>query len=144
MELPPQVLRKILKPGLVFYFSHQESTGDDPHYFVILNKDSKTNELLVMVNATTKIEKRRAFVAGRNLPVGTLVVLKPEEAPFLKKVSAFDCNYPHLIPVDDLIEKFKNKDLKMKGEADVSVVGRLRSAVLSSPLVDEKTKDLIN
>ncbi len=144
MELPPQVLRKILKPGSVFYFAHQESTGEDPHYFVILNKDPQTNELLVLVNATTKIEKRRFFISHRGLPAGTLVVLKPEEAPFLKKESAFDCNYPRLIPVEDLIGKFKMKELKMRGEAGISIVERLRKAVLASPLVDEKTKDIIH
>jgi hypothetical protein len=143
LELPPQVIRKILKPGSVFYFAHQESTGDEPHYFVILNKDPQTDELLILVNATTKIEKRRSYISRNGLPDGTLVVLKPEDAPFLKKESAFDCNYPRMIPVGDLVEKFRTKELKLRGEADATIVEQLRNAVLISPLVDEKTKDVI-
>lgn len=142
MELPPQVLRKILKPGSAFLFVEESFQGAKPHFFIVLNHHPQMDERLLMVNATTKIEKRRFLVNLIGAPE-TLVVVKPHECAFLKQESAFDCNYPILRTVNDLILKYQSKELKMVGEVTGDLLGKLRNGVLLSPLVDEATKKII-
>jgi len=143
LEIPPQILKKILKPGTAFLFDQETFKGRKPHFFVVLNHNPQTDELLLMVNATTKVDNRRFEMELTGVPEETLVVVKAGECSFLIKESAFDCNFPTIRSVDDLVLKFQQKALKMVGEISEDLLSKLRFGVLQSPMVDDDTKKII-
>jgi hypothetical protein len=143
LELPPQILKKILNPGTAFLFYQESFKSPKPHFFVVLNYNPQTDELLLMVNATTKVVDRRFEMGLTGVPDETLVVIKSGECSFLTRESAFDCNYPTLRTVEDLVLKYQKKVLKMVGEVSEEILSKLRYGVLQSPMVDDDTKKII-
>lgn len=143
MEIPPEAaIKSILKAGVAFYFTATSFKSSEPHFFVVLNYDPLSDKLLLMVNASSNVERRKA--ARSNLPQATLVCVSPSECAFLKKESVFDCNSPILETTDNLIKKLKAGQLNIVPHIVQSdILSRLRQGVLASPLLDYEYKSII-
>jgi len=60
MQIDPEVqIDATKRPGTVYYFPEDSFGSDEPHYFVVLNAISQVDEKLLLVNATSQIEKRK-------------------------------------------------------------------------------------
>ena len=139
IAIPPEVaIRGTIKPGSVYYFPEESFTSPDPHYFVVINIDPSTDEVILLVCASSKISKveyRRV-----NCPARTLVKISPTQYPDFAEDSILDCNVVHEKTVAQLVEKMSKGRLKLKTKMDMKFVQRLRRGVLRSPLIPRRIK----
>ncbi len=142
MEIPEEVrVASSVRPGSVYLFAEETHTGDDPHFFVVLNHSPLKDEELILVNATSKIEKVRRRTA--KFP-GTLVeVTREEYSIFSVPISAFDGNEITKKTLAEIIKKLKERKLIQKMEMPIPIVERLRQAVIKSPQVEQRYKNLL-
>ena len=122
MDIPPDVaIRASIRPGSVYYFRHEELTSPKPHYFVVINIDPTSEEVILLVCASSKIGDVR--LRNRNNPQATLVEIGPAQYPGFSSESIFDCNnsvFPQSIQV--LVQRLANKRLVMKSEMGTELV----------------------
>lgn len=54
-------VRLSLREGSVYYFTERTLTSADPHYFIVVNSDPLTRQVLLLSVVTSKVEevKRR-------------------------------------------------------------------------------------
>jgi hypothetical protein len=140
MQIPPEAaIKATIRPGSVYYFPEESFTTSEPHYFIVVNKDPFTEELVILVCASSKIEavrKRR-----KSCPPETVIEIGPKHYPELRVDSIIDCNYVLEKSIDQLVTKMKTGQLKLKTEMNISIVERLRQGILSSPVIEKRIKD---
>ncbi len=143
MDIPADVqIKATIRPGSVFYFVEEALSSDDPHYFIVLNHNPFTDDTLILVCSSSQTDKVKARVKKRGFPETTAIeILKNEYLSFTKD-SIVDCNEVFLRKIEELVEKLKQKKLKLKTIMDATLVDKLRKAVLDSPkLKDEQIKN---
>lgn len=141
IDVPPEVrIKSTIKSGSVYYFAEETLTSDEPHYFVVINHNPITDNVILLVCASSKIErvkKRRS-----DLPM-TVVEVKKEEYDGFKKDSIIDCNDVLKKPINQLIQKLEEGKLELKPIMDIELVNKLRKAILQSPVVERYVKKLL-
>lgn len=143
MDLPSEVvLQFTLQPGAVYLFKH-DAFPDHPHYFVVLNKEVNQGDVLYMVCASSKLDKREEWVQRRRIPSDTLVYVEPGECSFLKKRTVFDCNAVYPIAFEVLKIKLDSSEVLTVQAIDEDILSRLRDSVKKSPLVLRNIKKLL-
>lgn len=141
MDIPPEVvIKSSIRPGSVYYFPHEALTSLEPHFFVVINTNPITEQIILLVCSSSKIEnvKRR----NRDSLPETLVEVGQAQYSDFSRDSIFDCNnsvYPESI--GGLIERLSNNTLKLKSEMDISLVEQLRKGVIASPQISITIKE---
>ena len=140
-DVPPEVaIRATIRPGSVYYFRHESFVNSEfPHYFIVINLDPLSEEVILLVNSTSRPykAKQRYF----NCPSKTLVEVTPTQYPDFPLTSIIDCNNViNTETIDSLINRLANKELVMKTEMDIELVEQFRKGVLASPIVIGKIK----
>lgn len=137
VKIPPEVVIKgFIQPGSVYYFPDEHFTDNTPHYFVVININPAEEIVILLVCASSQIE--RVKLRRKNLPPQTLIEVNPEQYKPFTSPSIFDCNniYPHSI--EDLVQRLVNKKLIVEHAImDLSIVNQLRNGVLLSPTIPE-------
>lgn len=132
MDIPPEVvIKSSIRPGSVYYFPHESLVSPDPHFFVVINLDPIAEKVILLVCSSSKIAtvKRR----NRGNPPETLVEIRQEQYPDFTCDSIIDCNNNvFLESIEALIERLKNKRLRLKTEMHMALVEKLRKGVLAS------------
>lgn len=140
--IPPAIqIKSAIKPGSVYYFPEASFSSPEPHYFVVLNHNPLTDTFLVLVCASSQIEKVKR--RRRTCPANTLVELSPVEYAAFTMPCIIDCNDVHEYTIDDLVNMRGKFDLKTKPEMTAELVTTLRRAVCDSPLVTGKIKAML-
>lgn len=145
MEIPARVrILGAIKTGSVFYFEEEAISSTEPHYFVVLNKNPYTEEILVLVCASSQVDKRKQVIQRLGFPPETLVFVSPTEYPLFTKDTVIDCNRAYEKTPQSLIEKLEQGKLKVCTEimADV-IVQQLLAGVMVSPQVAERVKQML-
>jgi hypothetical protein len=138
VKVPPDVaIRASIKLGSVYYFSH-ENFPEQPHYFIVIGINPLSKEIILLVNASSKVAKVKAM--RKDCPPNTLVVVRPQEYSGFNRVSIVDCNQVWEHRIEQLVQKLSNKSLQMKPEMDVRLVRKLRQGVLASQLIAPRIK----
>ena len=141
VQLPPEVqIRAAIRPGSVYYFPKASFSSSEPHYFVVLNHTPLTDSFLVLVCASSQVEKVKR---RRHCPTSSLVEMAPSDYPSFTKQTIIDCNEVHEHTVDDLVSMRAKFDLRIRPEMSADIVNTLRQAVCSSPLVTGKIKKIL-
>lgn len=142
MEIPARVrILASIKSGSVFYFADSELTSTDPHYFVVLNKDPRTEDLLILVCASSQVEKRKQAASLLGFPEETLVFISPSECSLFTKNTVIDCNRAFEKTPQSLIEKLEGGNLRVCEEImSEEIVSSLKSGVLASKQISETIK----
>ncbi len=144
MDIPPEyVIKSTIKTGSVYYFNEESFESDHGHFFVILNENPLLDGDLIMVHATSKVEKRQYWVNKRGFPQETLVEVNPLDCDFISKPSIFDCNVVTHHTLTVLIDKKASGELKLIGQIDATLANKLINGVLASPVVENKIKKVI-
>lgn len=145
VDIPGSVIIKsILKPGVVFYFPEESYRSKKSHFYVVLNINPNSDELLLMVCASSKIVERESARSESKIPVETLVFAGPEDCKFLKKKSVFDCNSPLVRSVTELIKKYNEGNLKIVKETiPNSIMEKLRNGIIKSPLLTNYHRNFV-
>ena len=106
--------------------------------------DPKNGTDIVMVIATSQIEKKKEFVRARNLPLETLVEVSKNDYIHFTKDTIFDCNSVHIKTVDELINKLIKNNLQTFRETiSERILRKILIGVKKSPLVKRSYKKLI-
>lgn len=135
IEISPEIrIRSTIKEGSVYYFSDNELSSKEPHYFIVLNHNPKNEEILLLVCSTTKIHERKKI---RKLHKNTLVEISKHEYSDFKSDSIVDCNIIFPRTIEEIISKLKSGDLKIKKDMDSAVIEKLRDAVCQSPVIEQ-------
>lgn len=82
-----------------------------------------------------KVQARR-----KNLPPETLVIVDPSEYPDFSKPTVIDCNQVFELSREELVQKFKTKELRHHRDLPKAVLEKIWRGVHRSPRVDETYK----
>ena len=141
INIPADVqLKASVKPGSVYYFPDEDLLSQDPHYFIVINNNPIADEVLLLVCSSSQTEKVKRRT--RDFPGTTVQVSRTEYAGFTVD-SIVDCNWVFARRMEDLVQKLSNAKLKVLPEIDITIVKRLRKAVMRSPKVEAPKKRLI-
>ena len=133
-----------VKAGSVYYFEEERLSSPEPHYFIVVNKNPKTDQVLLLVCASSQVEKRKDAIKKLNFAEETLALVSPKECPCFNKNTAIDCNTIWEKTSQSVIEKLSNGELRVcPDEIPSEIVEKLVKGVLMSNQVSEDIKALI-
>lgn len=147
MEIPPKIrIPFCIEQGSVFNFfvdfgdSKRQSKN---RYFVVLNRNPRTDTALIMITSTTQTQKRKEFVRRACISDKTIVEVKMGEHPVFTSNSAFDCNEVFEVRMDDLVRKIEENGSMNYPKLSDSIIKRIIVGIIESPKVSQAVKDLI-
>lgn len=133
-----------IQSGSVFYFEEETLNTTDAHYFVVLNKDPRTEELLILVVASSQVERRKEIVDKLGFPAETLVCVSPTEYPLFTRETVVDCNRAFEKTPQSLIEKLEAGRLRVCTEVmSDDIVRKLKAGIAASTQITEDIKKLL-
>lgn len=129
--------------GCVLYFVHDGFIDKETrHYFVVLNEDKKSDEILVLTWATS--QEFKVLERMKRYEPGTVVDVYPRDYKEFTKRTYFDCNSVRRISRNDLLAKIAMKRLRVCEPLPDEIFKRIREAVMKSKKVDITDKILID
>jgi hypothetical protein len=145
MEIPAiAVIRSTIRTGTIYYFQEESFSSTEPHYFVVLNELPSQDKILILVCASSQIDKRKNAIKKLGLPTETLVEILPEQCPSFKKHSIFDCNSIIEKPIQAVIEKLELQKLHVCVDyIPKDIIEKLIQGVIVSPQVPEYCKKML-
>ena len=147
MDIPPKVrIPLCIEQGAVFNF-RMEVNGTNRQsknrYFVVLNRNPKTDTALVLITSTTQIEKRREFVKRAGISEQTIVSVSPKEYSVFTAESAFNCNDVVEVSMSDLIRKVEDDGSMNYPKIPDSILAKLIIGINKSPRIAPAIKKLL-
>lgn len=142
MRIPPDIrIKSTIKAGSVYYFVEESIHSNEPHNFIVINKDPLNDPAILLVCCSSQLEivKRRS---GK-FP-GTLVEISAEQYSGFTKSTIVNCNFIIEKTIESIIDKLRTGQLKAKAEIDMAIVEEIRTAVRSSPLIERYIKLMIS
>jgi hypothetical protein len=145
MDIPADArIRATIKTGSIYYFEEETFSSSEPHYFVVLNEKPLGDKVLVLVCASSQIEKRKNAIKKLGLPLETLVEVSPLQCASFTKETIFDCNTVIEKPIQAVIEKLEQEKLRVcTDELPEEIITLLVQGVIASPQVPEYCKKMI-
>lgn len=147
MEIPPKIkIPLCVEQGSIFNFF--VDFGDPKRqsknrYFIILNRNPKTDTALIMVTSTTQIQKKREFVKRTGISDKTIVEVKTKEHCIFTSDSAFNCNEVFEVNMSDLIRKIEENGSMNYPKLPDNILKRIIAGINESPKISQSIKDLI-
>jgi hypothetical protein len=147
MNIPIKVRVPLcIEQGSVFNF-HIDFDGpgrkSGNRYFVVMNRNPKTDKVLIMITSTTQIEKRKEFIKRVKISEKTLVTVLQKEYPTFISESAFNCNDIHEVSMGDLIRKIEDDGSMNYPKIPDTIIKKLILGVNESPVVREEIKKML-
>jgi len=138
----PFDIKVSLRPGTVYYFEHRELTSSEPHYFVVLNSDPLSQQVLLMSVFTSKVDKQLRRIRRAGHAEGTLVKILPSDYAELSVESCVNCNKVFSKPLVELISQWPNIR-KKPSDLSRGILDKILEGVELSTAVAEDEKALI-
>lgn len=145
MEIPAYV-RVVagIQTGSVFYFEEDTISSTEPHYFIVLNRNPKTEEMLILAIASSQVEKRKERITKLGFSIETLVEISPTEYTLFTKETVIDCNRAFEKSIQSLADKLEAGCLKVCTEImPKEIVTRVVQGVLASTQISRNIQDII-
>ncbi len=136
-----------IQSGAVYYFEEEEPSfsSTEPHYFIVLNKSPRTDEVIVLVCASSQVEKRKQRAKKLGFSAETLVVISVSEYPLFTKETVIDCNRAFEKNIQSLADKLEQEKLKVCTELmPESIVAKLIQGILASTQISEKVQKMLS
>lgn len=147
MDIPPKIRVPLcIEQGCVFNFYIDFGTTarqSKNRYFVVLNKNPKTDLLLIMITPTSQVNKKRDFIKRAGISEQTIVSVSPSEYPTFKTESAFNCNDVIEVSMKDLIRKIEEDGSMNYQKIPDSVLAKIIIGINASPRVSPAIKKLL-
>ena len=126
--------------GELFKFRSEQISSDKPHFFLVVSLNEDT---VYVVCLSSSYKTKLGFIETRNLPLETLVRIKPKEGMNeLKQDSYVNCNT--VIPEDE--EKFRDRiakgEIKPSGKVKASELLQVLNGIIKSPATSEFEREL--
>lgn len=151
MEISGNIRKKVfensLKQGSIFRLKGDTPfESEDYHIFIVLNHSPQPNEMLLLVNGTSKVEKKKAILSKiyHTDVENTTVVLEANSYSFITKPTIIDCNDVKMVDLNTI--NFNSNDIKpiTSDELSEEDINKIISATLNSSAVSENIKQKIN
>ena len=147
MDIPIKVrIPLCIEQGSVFNF-HMEVEGTNRQsknrYFVVLNRNPKTDMALILVTSTTQVAKRKEFVQRAGISEQTIVSVSPKEYSIFTAESAFNCNDVIEVGMSDLIQKVEDDGSMNYPKLPDSILAKLIVGINKSPRISPAIKKLL-
>lgn len=147
IDIPPKVrIPLCIEQGSVFNFHIEFASPkrqSKNRYFVVLNRNPKTDTALVMVTSTTQIAKRREFIKRVGISEDTIVAVESAEYAVFRSESVFDCNDVFEVSMQDLIRRIEEDGSMNYPKIPGAILAKLIHGVKESPRVTEAHKRLL-
>jgi len=137
--MPPGLVQKhLMVQGGAFRRKWEfKNEGNKWRYFFILNKSPLTDDKLLIVTATTKVQKTlRLFSLA-------VVVVSPNEYGSLEQESAINCAMPEERSKKELLDAINAGEIHVMTPLPDSVLARVLKAVETATTITPKSKALI-
>lgn len=148
MEFSPDQLRKaLIQTGSLIRFDPGTIFGNtNAHIGVVVNLDPQAQKAVVVICASSKVDKLRRFASLRGLPSGTIVGISGGVHPHFGQDTAFNCNNPEVVPFD-VLENWQNQNsvelITNNGVVDSTLLNEIRAGLMISDLVEDTVKDML-
>jgi hypothetical protein len=114
------------------------------HYFVVLNRNPQTEEILILAIASSQVEKRKEIIIKLGFPVETLVKISPTEYTQFTKETVIDCNRAFEKSIQSLKDKLEAGRLKVCVEImPEEIVTKIVQGMLVSTQISRNIQDII-
>lgn len=146
IKIPSSVrILSVIKTGSVYYFEEDKLSSTEPHYFVVLNSNSHTAELLLLVCASSQVDKRQTIALKLGFHQDTLVFVSLAEYKIFTKNTVIDCNRVFEKTPQSLIEKLEDGKLGLCKELmPEEILSKLIKGVLISNQVSQEAKNILD
>lgn len=147
MDIPLKIrIPLCVEQGSVFNF-HIDFDGvgrqSKNRYFVVLNRNPKTDTVLIMVTSTSQIAKKKDFIRRAGISEQTIVSVSSSEYQIFNSESVFNCNDVHEISMQDLIRKIEEAGSMNYPKIPDSILAKLIVGINASPRISPAIKNLI-
>ena len=148
MEFSPDQLRKALvQTGSLIRFDSGTIFGNtNAHFGVVVNSNIETQEAIVVVCASSKVDKLRRFASLRGLSANTIVCITAGTHPHFGKDTAFNCNSPEVVSFDTLNSWQSQGSAELitrNNLLDNTLLNEIRAGVIISDMVEDSIKDML-
>jgi hypothetical protein len=140
----PIEIRLSLRQGTVYYMAERGLSSAEPHYFVVLNQNPLGSKILLLLVASSQVERAQKRISRKNLPSESLVVIDEAKYDDFSKDSCIDCNTLFNKSLEELCEQWRKKEMRAHKDLPRDLVERLIEGVKASPLISEGDKVLIS
>ena len=150
MEIDPNIRKQSfissLKQGTVFRLKGDiPFESDKYHIFIVLNNEPQSDTVLLLVNGTSKVEKKLQILHHiyRDNANRTSVIIEANSYQFITKQTIIDCNEVKTININAI--NFNSDDFKpiVSDELSQSDIDKVINAVLNSTNVSDHIKQKI-
>lgn len=137
-----------IEQGSVYLYSINKLNNDGTTYagsrfFIVLNTNPKTDQVLVMVTATTKIIEQERYVSSIGESKDTIVRITPKDFSPLSAESIVNCNNIYEISLVDLVGKIDAGGKVFFEKLPKDIVSSLVTGALISNQVSTEHKKLM-
>jgi hypothetical protein len=147
MEIPPKIrIPLCIEQGSIFNFFidfGDSKLQSKNRYFVVLNRNPKTDTALIMVTSTTQIQKKREYIKRAGISNKTIVEVKTKEYCTFTSDSAFNCNEVFEVNMSDLIRKIEENGSMNYPKLPDNLLQKIIAGVIESPKISQAIKDLM-
>ena len=143
-DIPPEEkIKSTIKPGSVYYFKEDELHSEEPHFFIVINKTPINYEVILLVCSSSQVKEIKQRRGNLKQFKGTLVEIKKRDYPGFSTDSIVDCNNVFPRTVEELVDKLKDGDLKIKPEMNIYIIEEIHEAVIRSYVVEQEIIDML-
>lgn len=147
MDIPVKIrIPLCIEQGSVFNFYidfHDSKRQSKNRYFVVLNRNPKTDLNLIMITSTSQIQKKLAFITKAKISDKTIIEIKAREYGVFTCDCVFSCNEIFEVKMDDLIQKIEENGSMNYPKLPDNILKRVIAGVNESPRVSQDIKDLL-
>jgi hypothetical protein len=147
--IPPEIeIPLCIEQGSIYHYeieltNRDGSTYKGERFFIVLNVNPKTDEVIVLTTITSQIVKQEQFIKVVGEDPDTLVRISPADFSRLTKDSVVNCNNTYETNLNELIEKIKEGGKIFYEKLPQNLISALTAGVLKSTQVPPAHKKLI-
>jgi hypothetical protein len=149
MEIPAEVtVRVCIEQGSVYHYLLESINNDGilykgKRFLVVLNKDPKTDMVLILVTVTKQVEHQKEYIKRIGEDPSTLVSISKVNFPRLSVDSVVNCNDIYETSMADLINDIENGGKVFFEKLPKIVIDDLLAGVMKSNMVSLEHKELL-
>jgi hypothetical protein len=145
---PTIIIPLCIEQGSIYHYEFSALRADGTRYtgnrfFIVLNRNPKTDQILILTTITKQIEKQRQYVKNINAAPDTLVPIGPSDFPRLTLDSIVNCNNTYELTLDELIAKVAAGGKVFYDKLPKDTLDAIKRGVLQSNQVPLGHKKLI-
>ena len=138
MNVPLSTASQIIEEKGIYYFAQNVTIGRFDHMHICIK--NKKGKHVYLSCCTSQVEKRLNFIRSRNLPISTLIEIRPDEKNAFRKNTYIDGNFIYTCSEEEFIENYKKGRIKYIGEISDEHYNLIVKGILDSTMIAEEDK----